>query len=146
MPNFRLKQLVSEPAEKVFASVADVTTGATWPPTVRAASREDVGPIGVGSRFRLSTRGMGDQFVEVAAFEPPSLIVLRSETSSLILDHKYRIESGETNSAAVAHEVRVQFKGFGIAAAPVLLVFLWVGLRLEARALARYFNRGGVAP
>lgn len=146
MPKFRLKQLVSEPAEKVFASVADVTTGATWPPTVRAASREDVGPIGVGSRFRLSTRGMGDQFVEVAAFEPPSLIVLRSETSSLILDHKYRIESGETNSVAVAHEVRVQFKGFGIAAAPVLLVFLWVGLRLEARALARYFNRGGAAP
>ena len=146
MPKFRLKQLVSEPAEKVFASVADVTTGATWPPTVRAASREDVGPIGAGSRFRLSTRGMGDQFVEVAAFEPPSLIVLRSETSSLILNHEYRIESGETNSAAVAHEVRVQFKGFGIAAAPVLLVFLWVGLRLEARALARYFNRGGVAP
>ena len=44
------------------------------------------------------------------------------------------------------HEVRVQFKGFGIAAAPVLLVFLWVGLRLEARALARYFNHGGTAP
>lgn len=146
MSKFRLTQIVFGPAGKVFASVADVTTGATWPPTVRAASREDVGPIGVGSRFRLSTRGMGDQFVEVAAFEPPSLIVLRSETPSLILDHKYRIESGETNSAAVVHEVRVQSKGFGIAAAPVLLLFLWVGLRLEARALSRYFNRGGAAP
>ena len=146
MPKFRLRQIIFGPVEKVFASVADVTTGATWPPTVRAASREDVGPMGVGSRFRLSMRGMSDQFIEVAAFEPPSLIVLRSETSSLILDHKYRIESGETNSTAVAHEVRVQFKGFGVAAAPVLLVFLWVGLRLEARALARYFNRGGAAP
>ena len=146
MPKFLLRQIVSGPAEKVFGSVADVTTGATWPPTVRAASREDVGPIGVGSRFRLSMHGMSDQFIEVAAFDPPSLIVLRSETSSLILDHKYRIESGETNSAAVAHEVRVQFKGFGVAAAPVLLVFLWVGLRLEARAMARYFNRGGAAP
>ena len=70
MSKFRLTQIVFGPAGKVFASVADVTTGATWPPTVRAASREDVGPIGVGSRFRLSTRGMGDQFVEVAA-EPP---------------------------------------------------------------------------
>ncbi len=80
---------------------------------------------------------MGEQLAEVAAFDPPSFIVLRSETSALVLDHAYRIESGEAASAAVTRQVRVQFKGLGIAAAPALMVFLWVGLRLAARALAR---------
>ena len=143
MPSFRLTQVVDGSADAVLASVADVTTGATWPPTVRGAARADSGPIGVGSRFRLSMRGFGEQVVEVVALEPPKEVVLRTESSLLTLVHAYRFEPVGGNRTMVRHEVQVSFKRLGVLAAPVLYPALRVGLRLETRALRRYFEREG---
>ena len=143
MPRFRLKQSVGGTPDAVFQSIADVTSGATWPPTVRGATREDSGAIGEGSQFRLSVRGFGEQLVEVVTFEPPGSVVLRTKSSLLDVVHVYRLEPEGSDRTAVHHEVRATVSRVGMLAAPVLYPALWVGLRLEARALRRYHDRRG---
>ena len=127
--------------DRVFQSIADVTSGATWPPAVRGASRDDSGPIDEGSRFRLSTRGLGDQIVDVVRFEPISAVSLRTESTLFGIVHAYRIEATGGGKTVVNHEVTVSFRRLSRLVAPVLYVALWTGVRLEARALNRYFGR-----
>ena len=138
MLTFRLAQEVAGSQEAVFAAIADVTSGATWSPLVSGARREDSGPVGLGSRYRLSTYGAGRQSVEVAAFEPPALVTLRVGSALVDVDHTYRLERGPGDRTVVRHEVRATFSRMGILASPVLAPALWVLLRLEARQLGRH--------
>ncbi len=139
MVTFRLKHEVEGPLDAVFAAIADVTSGATWSPLVSGARREDTGPIGVGSRYRLSTLGSGEQSIQVAALEPPVSVTLLVTSVMVEVAHTYLLEAITVDRTAVRHTVEAAFSRAGIVGVPALVPALWVLLRLEARTLRRYF-------
>ncbi len=86
MPRFRDTVPSAAPRERVFDYMADFASVAEWDPSVREAEALDPAP-GPGARFRVVVRALGretEYVYETVAYERPSRVVVRAETSSVI--------------------------------------------------------------
>lgn len=135
------------PIDEAFRYLADFSHTAEWDPSVLAAERLTPGEIGEGSRFRV-TLGFAGRHVsldyEIAAFEPPTRLVLRGANDQLesIDEVSFVPREGGTR---VTYEARIELRGLRRLADPLVdAVFQHVG-RLATRGLRERIherNRG----
>ena len=89
------------PIEAAFAYVADFANAQEWDPGVETAERIDDGPVGVGARYRLGVH-LGGRVApmeyEIAAFEPPSRVVLTGSGSGVSAVDEIRFERAGTGT------------------------------------------------
>ena len=116
----------AEPAE-VFAVLTDPERLSAWPPTTVAVRRQRQGPLGLGERFEEVHKGLGRELtstVEVAAYDPPRLFVLRMVSGAVPLDGRWELEPSRGGT-------RLRFVGEGDVPGP---------MRLAKPVLARQFR------
>jgi uncharacterized protein YndB with AHSA1/START domain len=95
-----------EPKE-VFELLGDPTRDAEWAGPVVAVEALMPGPIGVGSRFRQTSRTLGIRFpmlLEVAEYEPNRRITLKSVAGAVAFRNERRFDPIDTGT-------RVTFSG-----------------------------------
>lgn len=89
------------PIEAAFAYIADFANAQEWDPGVETAERIDHGPIGVGARYRLGVH-LGGRVApmeyRIAAFEPPSRVVLTGSGSGVSAVDEIRFERVKTGT------------------------------------------------
>ena len=127
------------PPEAAFDYMADFTSVERWDETAVRAVRLDEGPPRLGARFRVTVALAGrenDFDYEVTAFEPPTRLVLRAETGSVISEDEVTVEP-DGSGARLTYDAKLTPKGLTRLAAPVL-AFLFKRLGDNAAAgLAR---------
>ncbi len=87
--------------DAAFAYVADFANAQEWDPGVATAVRVDDGPVGVGTRYRLSVR-VGGRFTpmeyRIAVFEPPDRVVLLGSGSGVSAVDDIRFQRAGTGT------------------------------------------------
>lgn len=104
-----------------FAYMADFSHAAEWDPSVVAARREDVGPIGVGSAFDLVVRVGGRRVplhYEVTAYEPRR-ITFTARSATLESVDTVTV-AGRDDATEVSYDAHLHLKGLLRLADPVL--------------------------
>lgn len=89
------------PIEAAFAYIADFANSEEWDPGVETAERIDDGPVGMGTRYRLGVH-LGGRVApmeyEIAAFEPPTRVVLVGSGSGVSAVDEIRFERAATGT------------------------------------------------
>ena len=104
-----LEQVVTVPAGRVFAILSDPVMRPRWQEKTSDVRDLTPGPVGVGTRWTETTRGVGDVRMEVAALEPG---VLWEEAGSAHGGHglvsvRLRSEGEESTHLAIHVELRL---------------------------------------
>ena len=81
-----LRCRVDRPPADVFDFLADLRWESEWNPRVIAVEKATPGPIGAGTRFHGTYRGIGALDTELLLCERPSRIVFRSSGPRMDID------------------------------------------------------------
>lgn len=121
--------------DATFAYLAEFTSAAEWDPSVRKATRLDDGPVGVGSRFEITSHFAGRDITlvyEIVEHDPAARrVVLRAENGST--------EGIDTitvaDDATVTYDAKIEVDGLaGKLMDPALgLLFGRLGAKAKAR-------------
>lgn len=68
-----VERVIHQPAEAIFAVVSDPPSRPLWQENTSAVEILTAGPVGLGTRWRESSRGIGLVQVEVVGFEENAL-------------------------------------------------------------------------
>ena len=98
---FSLSFTTSKSPEEAFAFLADMTNAVQWDQSILSVVRQDAGDLGVGSSFAVTLGFLATQktlVYTVAGYEPPTLVVLRAETSLLLSEDTITIAPHDEGS------------------------------------------------
>jgi carbon monoxide dehydrogenase subunit G len=88
--------------EAAFAYIADFANASAWDPGIATSEREDGGPLGVGSRFRLGVR-MGGRVLpmlyRITVYDAPRRVVVEGDGSGVHAIDEIRFESSGDGTA-----------------------------------------------
>jgi len=118
-----------------FAYVSDFSTTREWDPNVLDAERVGDGPIGAGSRFKLTTSFAGRRAsitYEISEHDPPRAVTFRGENATVLSVDRVTFEPIGAGTR-VTYDADLRFKGPLQIADPLLQVIL---NRLGRQALA----------
>ncbi len=119
MASIRATYTINRPAADVFAVLMDVGDYPSWHPRVSNATKMTKGPIGLGTRFRGTSRPFGRLDMEVVEHEEPKCVKFRVETSIANWDHLI-ILTPEGERTRVDHIYEIKPRGLGILVAPFM--------------------------
>lgn len=133
-----LRCVVARPQDVVFDFLADVRNEREWNPRVVRIEMTSTGPIGAGTRFRGTYKGLGTLETELVLSERPKRLSFRSEGSRMDITGTFEL-SGEAGATSVALAAELAPRGPLRVAAPLMAPVLRrqnrkAGLRLK-RAL-----------
>lgn len=103
----------SRPLEDVFAYLSDFSSTEEWDPGVVRAQRLGEGPIGVGTRFRLTASFLGRETeltYEVVEYAPPSSVTLRGENATVVSLDRITFEPLD-GGTRVTYDAELTLKG-----------------------------------
>ena len=113
---------VDRPVDEVAKYLSDFRTTEQWDPHTSECSREDTGPIHVGSRFTNKQRigPLRSSFdYRVVDLEPGRSITLKSDTRTLELTDTMQF-SGDDRRTSVTYVAELKLKGVTRFAEPVM--------------------------
>lgn len=125
----------AQPAEEVFAYLANFAHAREWDPSVTEGRVLTPGMPALGSRYEITAKFAGNSNVqeyEITAFEVPRRVVLRGENAGVVSIDEIVVErvGGATR---VSYEADLQFKGAYKALDPIFkLVFQRIGDKAKA--------------
>ncbi len=116
--------------EKTFAYLSDFQTVSEWDPGVANAEKVTAGPVGLGTRYRVSVSFLGQVSAlvyEITAFEPPHRVVLEAKNALLESHDEIRVQPLGTGSRVV-YDAKLTLRGPLALGDPLLgLVFQRIG-------------------
>lgn len=123
------------PQKEAFDYMADLSNFAEWDPGVESARQVEGSGPGPGTAFDVAVRTAGRTMVlryEVTAFEPPTKVVARAESTTLVSLDTITVE-GDGEGAVVTYEAALDLKGALRLFDPVLgVAFKRIGDRAAA--------------
>lgn len=123
MTTIRKQIQVPTPIDEAFAYVADFATTAEWDPGIAEARRVDDGKLGVGARFEVVADFNGRRLpltYEIAAFEPPTRVVLVGEGSTFSGTDEITLTPSAGGGTRITYEADINLKGAGKLAQPFM--------------------------
>ena len=125
----------------VAAYLSDFSTTQEWDPGVVEAQRLDHGQVGIGSRFRVVARVLGQRAeltYEIVRHDPDELVTLRGENATVVSLDTMRFSDMPEGGTRVSYEADLTLKGPLRALDPLLgLAFKRVGDRAAAGLRAK---------
>ena len=91
---FTIEMTIARPANELFDHLARVEDAPLWYSAVRSVHRVDIGPVGIGKRFRFRRKLGNDDavnVVEVTAFEPGRMLELSSVSGPTPFVYRYEV-------------------------------------------------------
>ena len=99
--------------DKTFEYLADFQTVSEWDPGVVDAEKITAGPVGLGTRYRVSVSFFGQVSAlvyEITAFEPPYRVVLEAKNALLESYDEIRVQPLGTGSRVV-YDAKLTLRG-----------------------------------
>ncbi|MBJ7348154.1 MAG: SRPBCC family protein [Thermoleophilaceae bacterium] len=130
----------AQPAEEVFAYLANFANAREWDPSVVDGQILTPGEPALGSRYEITAKFAGNSNVleyEITDFEAPRRVVLRGENAGVVsIDTIIVARAGDVTR--VSYDADLQFKGAYRALDPIFkLVFQRIGDKAKAGMQAR---------
>ena len=133
---------VDRPIGDVFALLADLTTHPTWSPDVVSASQiTEIGPVGLGARFRIKIKGAGESEMEITVYDEPTRVEFRGSDKMGEARHLFSL-TPEGDRTRVDQVLEMRLKGPWRLLTPVMAIMLRRGARTNATGLERHFHGG----
>jgi len=101
-------------AEETFDYMAEFSNGAEWDPGVATAERLDDGPVGLGSRFRLSVKVGGRTTpldYAIDSYERPHRVVLVAENSFVRSEDTVTVVQRPGGGSVLTYDAELTFQG-----------------------------------
>jgi uncharacterized protein YndB with AHSA1/START domain len=98
------------PPEQLFDLLADVRNEPKWQPDVRSVEKLTDGPVGQGTRFRGSYRGLGDLDVEITEYDRPGRLGFACHGTRMDMDVAFTFKPHGTG-AEIGGEIETRPKG-----------------------------------
>jgi hypothetical protein len=101
------------PATETFGYLATFSNAAEWDPGVLAGEQVDAGPVGAGSRFRLTVPFLGARMsltYEVISFVPGREILVHA-ANALLQSTDRIVVTGTADGSAVSYDTQVRLRG-----------------------------------
>jgi hypothetical protein len=100
----------SRSADETFAYLAEFSNAQEWDPGVVRGARLDDGPLGVGSRFEITVRGLRESTLvyEVTAYDATARRVVLRGTNALVVSLD---EITVAPDGAVTYDADLRFRG-----------------------------------
>jgi hypothetical protein len=101
------------PAAETFSYLATFSNAAEWDPGVLAGEQLDAGPLGAGSRFRLTVPFLGARIsltYEVIRFAPDREILLHAANGVLRSTDRI-VVTGAADGSTVSYDAEVRLRG-----------------------------------
>jgi len=131
---------INAPPERVWDAAVDVETWPRWASYMKSLKRQDSGSFGVGSRVRVTPRGLAGSVWEVTEFTPG-----RSYTWSTQLAPGFRLTGGhlvEPDGGGTSATFSLEASGaLAALATPVLGIIFRRNTRLATQGLKAYCER-----
>ena len=127
---------VDQPAAPVFDYLARFSNGAEWDPGVARAAMVTPEPVGVGSTFDIGVKVFTLEVpyvYEISAFEHPTRVVLRAETTSVTSEDTITVVDNGNGTCLVTYDADLRLRGILRVADPLLGIMF---RRIGDRALA----------
>ncbi|MEO8476865.1 MAG: SRPBCC family protein [Actinomycetota bacterium] len=109
--------------EAAFDYVADFSSAQEWDPGIPTARRLDAGPIGVGSRFELTSRfGGTEQLIhyEISEFDRPRRVTFAGDGKNFRGTDTISFASDHADRTRVTYVADLGLKGVAALALPFL--------------------------
>jgi carbon monoxide dehydrogenase subunit G len=114
------------PIDEVFAYISDFSNAQEWDPGTVRAQRLEAGPVAVGSRVALRASVLGresDIEYVVSELDPPRLVLLRGENSSVVSLDRITLSS-DGRDTVLTYEADLRLKRLGALLDPILALIL----------------------
>lgn len=111
------------PIDDVFPFVADFANSMHWDPGVATSERIDVGPLGLGARYRLGVRMRGrvaPMEYRITSFDAPRRVVLTGDGSGISATDEIRFEPTTAGGTRVDYTADIRLGGLMRLAQPFL--------------------------
>lgn len=102
------------PADRVFALVSSLADLPRWQAGIRSAEQTSAGPMGVGATAIVVRELMGQRIeapLTVTAYEPPHLLALSSEVSTVRADAAIEVVPRDASSSRVTFSMEINASG-----------------------------------
>lgn len=113
MARYQVTVTSLRPAADTFAYLATFSNAATWDPGVLAGEQLDPGPVGPGTRFRLTVPFLGRRMVltyRVTSYRQGHQVVLTATSGLLHATDRIAVTGGADGSV-VSYEAEVRLRG-----------------------------------
>lgn len=105
---------------ETFAFVSDFRNAPSWDPQTLEAYKISDGPIGLGTRFLLVGVFLGKFFggqkmllpYEIVAFEPPHLLALEGETTSMRYHDRIELSARGSSHTQLTYDATLDLQGW----------------------------------
>jgi carbon monoxide dehydrogenase subunit G len=121
MVNMEVSIVINRPLEEVFAGLADLENNKKWRSGTVEAEKTSVGPIGVGTTYRMVNGAFGQRMegeAEVTEFEPNRRFVTKNRSGVAI--ETERIFEPVEGGTRVTFTVKAELAGFFQLAEPLV--------------------------
>ena len=132
---------IGRPVIEVFALLADLTTHPTWSPDVLSASKITDDTLGLGTRFRLELKGLGEAEVEITEYDEPARVEFRGRSRMGDTRHLFSL-TPEGERTRVDQVLEMRPRGLWWLLEPIMTIMLGRGARKNAGGLERHFQSG----
>ena len=115
---------IQRSADVVFDYVSDMRTEGEWNPVARSVDLLSLEPIGVGSRFAATWKGLGRATMEIASFDPPRCWTVRTVEGALPVLLTGRVMASTAQSARLSITIELLPTGLMVVFAPVVAAMI----------------------
>ena len=138
------------PPEQLFDMLADIRNEAKWQRDVRSTEKLTDGPVGHGTRFRGSYKGMGDMDVEITEYDRPNRLGFACKGSRMDMDVAFTFTPAGAGSE-IGGQIDTRLKGLSKLMSPLFPSMMRKQMaqrpaQIQAGLDAIYGPRGGAAP
>jgi uncharacterized protein YndB with AHSA1/START domain len=107
------------PPEQLFDMLADIRNELKWQPDVRSTEKLTEGPVGPGTRFRGTYKGLGDLGVEITEYDRPNRLGFACRGSRMDMDVTFTFSPAGAGSE-IGGAIDTRLKGFSKLMTPLL--------------------------
>jgi hypothetical protein len=106
------------PPEQLFDMMADIRNEPKWQQDVRSVEKVTDGPVGQGTRFRASYKGLGDMDVEITEYDRPARLGFGCTGSRMDMDVFFTF-APDGEGSKIGGQIDTRLKGFSKALSPL---------------------------
>jgi uncharacterized protein YndB with AHSA1/START domain len=110
MIEYEFQTTVARSPHEVFDFLVDFRNEPQWEPSCRKAEKTSDGPIGKGTTFSASMKGMGRVESEIVEFERPARFASRDRARGMDGDSEFRFEA-KNGGTQVSGKLQMQPHG-----------------------------------
>lgn len=119
MSHFSVSETIERPVDEVWSFATDWEQAPRWMNGVDTLHVDGGGPVAAGTKLIFTARG-AERSSEIATWEPPHCLALRSVQGGVTATYTYRFEAAGEGSTKVSLDAVCEFTGLVALMGPLI--------------------------